>query len=75
MIHLGVNYEQQVWSSFNGWLRTIRKPLEPSELVVSNALGSTLPNYLRARAGKLAWVNLIGKYTTPTGPEMQQKVA
>jgi len=46
MMHLAINFREQVWLSFNGWLRTIRKDVEPSEIVVANALRSTLPKFL-----------------------------
>ena len=75
MIHLGVNFSEQVWSSFNGWLRTIRKPLEPSELVVSNALAATFTNYIRASNIKYAWVKLVKKYRAQQEPEVQEWVA
>ena len=59
MLHLAINFKDQVWSSFNGWLRTIRNSLEPSEIVVCRALASTLPNYLSAVANRPDWVKFI----------------
>jgi hypothetical protein len=61
MLHLAVNYRNEVWASFNGWLRTIRKDLEPTEVVVSSALSSTLPNYLRAPGAKPEWLKFMKK--------------
>lgn len=53
--HLAVNFREQVWQSFSGWLRTIKKNLEPSELVVGKALQSTLPGFLRAGKCSQDW--------------------
>jgi hypothetical protein len=64
MLHLAVNYRNEVWASFNGWLRTIRKDLEPTEVVVSSALSSTLPNYLRAPGAKPEWLKFMEKIKT-----------
>jgi hypothetical protein len=47
-LHLAINFRDHVWRSFGGWLRTLRKTQEPSELVVSMALRSALPNFLGA---------------------------
>lgn len=47
-LHLALNFRTNVWESFSGWLRTLRKSQEPSELVVANALSATLPNFLQA---------------------------
>lgn len=54
-LHLALNFRNEVWNSFSGWLRTIRKNLEPSELVVANALATTLPNFLQADRKGLDW--------------------
>lgn len=70
MIHLGMNFSRQVWGSFNGWLRTIRKPMQPSELVVSNALASTLTNYLKAENSGVGWTKLARKYRALGGIEV-----
>ena len=48
LLHLSVNFPDAVWKNFRSWLRTMRPDLNPSELVVSYALRSSLPEYLAA---------------------------
>jgi hypothetical protein len=59
--HLAINHSETVWSSFNGWLRTIRPELSPSELVVASALRSTLSNFLVADSITFEWVKFFRK--------------
>ena len=47
--HLAINFRGAVWASFRSWLRTMRKDLVPSEMVVSNALKSCFPEFLMDR--------------------------
>jgi len=54
-LHLAINFRVQVWKSFSGWLRTLNKSQEPSELVVAKALQATLPNFLQASKNGLDW--------------------
>jgi hypothetical protein len=58
-LHLSLNFHCQVWTSFNGWLRTFNKTQEPSELVVANALRSTLPIYLGAGKNIADWAKFM----------------
>jgi hypothetical protein len=61
-LHLSLNFRRDVWASFNGWLRTFSKTQEPSELVVTNALRTTLPIYLGAGRNIAAWAKfMLGK--------------
>lgn len=64
-IHLAVNFRQQVWDSFTGWYRTLRKSGEPSELVVSKALQSELPVFLRGDSKGGAWTKFLLKRMDP----------
>ena len=48
-MHLSVNFSSTVWKSFRSWLRTMKKNLPPSEMVVSYALRSSLPIFLLGR--------------------------
>jgi hypothetical protein len=45
--HLAINHTDTVWQHFQGWLRTLRHDIPPSELVVSHALLTDLPVFLR----------------------------
>lgn len=49
LMHLSVNFGPTVWKSFRSWLRTMKKDLPPSEMVVSYALRSSLPVFLLGR--------------------------
>jgi hypothetical protein len=49
LMHLSVNFSSTVWKSFRSWLRTMKKDLPPSEMVVSYALRSSLPVFLLGR--------------------------
>ena len=60
-LHLAINFRNEVWSSFSGWLRTMRKNQEPSEMVVANALTATLPNFLQATKEVLDWRKFLLK--------------
>lgn len=46
LMHLSVNFGSTVWKSFRSWLRTMKKDLPPSEMVVSYALRSSFPEFL-----------------------------
>lgn len=46
LLYLSINYGTTVWAAFRSWLRTMRKDLPPSEMVVKYALSSSLPEFL-----------------------------
>lgn len=46
MLYLGMYHSEKVWQSFRGWIRTIRKDVMPSELIVSEALKTSYPEFL-----------------------------
>lgn len=41
--HLALHHTTEVWCCFRSWLRTMNPALPPSELIVANALRSSLP--------------------------------
>ena len=41
--HLSINHTAECWRCFRSWLRTMNPALPPSELIVANALRSTIP--------------------------------
>lgn len=47
--HLAINFRVEVWATFRSWLRTMKPDLAPSEMVVANALQSSLPEFLQDR--------------------------
>ena len=44
--HLAINFRRTVWAKFRSWLRTMKPDLVPSEMVVAQALKSSLPEFL-----------------------------
>lgn len=44
--YLAVAFPALVWNTFGSWLRTIRPGIPPSELVVTNAMRQSLPEFL-----------------------------
>ena len=46
LLHLAINHTAAVWRGFWSWLRTMNPAMPPSELVVANALRSSLPAFL-----------------------------
>lgn len=44
--HLAINFKESVWAQFNSWLRTMKKNLVPSEMVVAYALKSSFFDFL-----------------------------
>lgn len=60
--HLAINYMADVWHSFSGWLRTIKKDMPPSELVVANALQSSLFLFLAVPTLAPAITKVLNKY-------------
>lgn len=46
LLHLSINHGAAVWTSFRSWLRTMNKDRNPSEMVVSYALRTSLPEFL-----------------------------
>ncbi|SMF82449.1 transposase [Pseudobacteriovorax antillogorgiicola] len=64
--YLAIKFKDQVWFSFKGWLRTINSSIEPSELVVSSALRSSLPNFIGANQDGVDWVKFMADKTDPS---------
>jgi hypothetical protein len=50
--YLSVKFGSLVWQHFNSWLRTMYPDRSPSEMVVGQALRSSLPGFLAAMHGR-----------------------
>jgi hypothetical protein len=50
--HLAVNFREEVWAAFKGWLRTMRPDLNPSEMVAAEALKTAFPEFLLGKSGE-----------------------
>ena len=70
MKHLAINHSDATWRSFNGWLRTIRDDVKPSEVVVANALRSTLWNFLQSKQRLPAWAKFMLERIDPDRARM-----
>jgi hypothetical protein len=64
-VYLATHYPSQVWSSFGGWLRTMRKNQQPSEAVVGQSLRTGLEEYLQSAFGGGDWEKFIKKMRLP----------
>jgi hypothetical protein len=51
LLHLAINFREKVWTSFKGWLRTMKPDLIPSEMVVAAALRERFPEFLASTRG------------------------
>ena len=58
MHYLSSCHTDAVWRSFGSWLRTIRKGVAPSEMVVTMALRNTLSEFLLVCSGS----NILAKF-------------
>ena len=61
--HLAINHTNTVWQHFQGWLRTLRHDIPPSELVVSQALHTGLPEFLRCSEIDRNLMKIVQKFS------------
>jgi len=50
--YLSVKFGSRVWQHFNSWMRTMNTDRSPSEMVVGQALRSSLPSFLATTHGE-----------------------
>lgn len=62
LLHLALNHANLVWQYFRGWLRTIRHDFPPSELIVSNALSTGLPEFMASSSNDQNLQKIIREY-------------
>lgn len=65
MHYLSACHTELVWRSFGSWLRTIRKGVAPSELVVTMALRNKLPEFLIAGSKTNNLAKFIAGHQSP----------
>ncbi len=53
--YLAMTKETLVWAHFGSWIRTIRPGVLPSEMIVSESLKNTLPEFLRFGPVATSW--------------------
>lgn len=57
--YLAMTKEDLVWKYFGTWIRTIRPDVLPSEMIVSEALKNTLPDFLRYKPIAEDWRKFV----------------
>jgi hypothetical protein len=73
MIHLAVNYGEQVWRQFRSWLRTMDPTRPPSELVVAYALRDALSDFLEDDGQDTELRKILASYATADTPAVIRK--
>jgi hypothetical protein len=68
--YLAVAFPDLVWSTFGSWIRTIRPGIPPSELVVAQALRSSLPEFLVRSAKAHSFAKFITQRQDPESAAM-----
>jgi len=75
MHYLSTCYTEVVWHSFGSWLRTIRKGVAPSEMVVTMALRNTLSEFLADCSDSNNFAKFIVERQDPSRADFFRKVA
>ena len=73
LLHLAINHTAEVWRCFRSWLRTMNPAMPPSELIVANALRSTLPVFFAVPTFAPDLTKIMKKYCRndrPSGVEL-----
>lgn len=65
LLHLSINFGATVWAGFRSWLRTMKKDLPPSVMVVKYTLRSSLLEFLIGSALDHPLKKFIGKNASP----------
>jgi hypothetical protein len=73
--HLAINHTAEVWRCFRSWLRTMNPAMPPSELIVANALRSSLPVFLAVPALAPDLTKIIFKYRRHDPPPDEERMA
>lgn len=73
--HLAINHTAEVWRCFRSWLRTMNPAMPPSELIVANALRSSLPVFLAVPALAPDLTKIMDKYRRHDPPPDGERMA
>ena len=63
--YLAMTKETLVWAHFGSWIRTIRSGVLPSEMIVSESLKNTLPEFLRFATVATSWRKFMHQNVDP----------
>ena len=73
--YLSSCHTETVWRSFGSWLRTFRKGVAPSEMVVTMALRNTLPEFLLVCSPSNSMAKFIQQRQDPGRADFFRKAA
>jgi hypothetical protein len=73
--HLAINFRNEVWLCFRSWLRTMNPALPPSELIVANALKSSLTRFFAVCHLDSNLKKIIDEYTRHDQPVITERMA
>ena len=73
--HLSINHTAEVWRCFRSWLRTMNPAMPPSELIVANALRSTIPVFFSIPSVAPGLAKIMHKYRRHDPPPDTQRMA
>lgn len=73
--HLAINHTSEVWRCFRSWLRTMNPAMPPSELITSNALRVTLPEFIAVPALAPDLTKILAQYRRHHPPPDTQPMA
>ena len=73
--HLSINHTAEVWRCFRSWLRTMNPDMPPSELIVANALQSTLPAFIAVPTLAPDLTKILAKYCKNDPPSDEARIA
>ena len=72
---LAINHTADVWRCFRSWLCTMNPAMPPSELIISNALCSTLPEFIVVPALAPDLTKMLDKYRRHDPPFEGERMA
>jgi hypothetical protein len=73
--HLAINHTAEVWRCFRSWLRTMNPAMPPSELITSNALRVTLPEFIAVPALAPDLTKILAQYRRHDPPPDEKLMA
>lgn len=73
--HLAINHTAEVWRCFRSWLRTMNPAMPPSELITSNALRVTLPEFIAVPALAHDLTKILAQYRRHDPPFEGERMA
>ncbi|MFY9327890.1 MAG: transposase [Georgfuchsia sp.] len=73
--HLAINFRVEVWQGFRSWLRTMNPAMPPSELIVANALRSSLGGFFAFSRLDPNLKKIVAEYSNQDQTLMSERMA